>query len=404
MRRTLGLLMEVPGWRTMSSTLETRTREKREEDRKKRQLEKLPCPELLWSPQYGLQKTVLCDHWFQPRQYSDALDTPHLFHSPHHVPHTFFMRVSMSDFRRTSYPEIPQKDYRGFTSEQWNESEEKKLAPQYLRKHGIVPEFFPCVENDVNFSVLHEEVADHPGRSTFWRSPHFGNYIEAKHLQQPARIYLPKDGNLYALLIVSPDYPFRTKSDTGFLLHGLQYNLRGEGINRPCVGSTTLPYLPPLPTEDAGTYRVLYVLFRQTKELNIRPLPTDEKELFALRRDFRLHAKHNSFFDEDGLAEFPSAIRMLCTVWDLNIARWYERVGIPEPSYIPEDTYAEILSYAESIDADKKVKSRIRFEGGIVETAAIRQKYLPAVHYFTVPMLSEASRKPEQGLPYPNPM
>uniref|UniRef100_A0A0A9VXM5 Putative odorant-binding protein A5 n=1 Tax=Lygus hesperus TaxID=30085 RepID=A0A0A9VXM5_LYGHE len=117
----------------------------------------------------------------------------------------------------------------------------------------------------------------------------------------------------YTLLIICPDYPYRCPTyvdheqpDRGFFIHFMVANLPSAAIDSSplhysndeqhkrntlsssstrCAyqvhhtrdlakkGDVVIPYIPPLPTEDAGTSRILCVLYAQTHgKVHITPL------------------------------------------------------------------------------------------------------------------------------------
>jgi hypothetical protein len=93
--------INLPGWQTGTSTRDQRTREQRDQDRRMRQLEKLPRPEVLHDFQYPFEKRVLCDQFFQPPVYATELDTPALFNLYHFFFFLFFFVVIMESTSST---------------------------------------------------------------------------------------------------------------------------------------------------------------------------------------------------------------------------------------------------------------------------------------------------------------
>lgn len=210
----------LPGWKTKVCTKDARTRQQREDDRKVRQLEKLPPVEALHDFQYPYEKTILSDYMFQYPLFENELDTPHLFYLT--PPPNFFLYWNVSDFERTNYPSVPQEDHRillpSSTCKKWEEHRTRSL--RYLKKHQIIPNFFTHVDLKVNLSVVfsssfssrssssfHQQrkkalapPTDSPSvptprtnrltRRNFWFTAHCGNYIELKDLQDPPTIFL----------------------------------------------------------------------------------------------------------------------------------------------------------------------------------------------------------------------
>ncbi|KNH06201.1 hypothetical protein XU18_2957 [Perkinsela sp. CCAP 1560/4] len=402
MKVTVSLRMGIVNWRNLVTSKELRGREKKEEDRKRRQLEKLPKPELRWAPQYNKDKFLLCDHWYQTPVFADALDTPLNFNSTTKTPRDFFLVMDHRSYEKSNTPPQPTSDYRQLNNEQWECSNLRTISLQYLRKHKIYPSFFKRVYNKVNFSALHG--MSKVDLTNFWLSPHFGNFVELSHLQKNPVIFLPDDGHLYALYIISPDYPYRLHADPGFMLHAIYINMKGGEDNQPDLSQENIvaPYVPPLPTEDAGTYRFLYILFKQTKYIDKQG--TSCAWDISQRRNFVLHDRPGLRNIEDHIDPSPSAIRFLNTLWDIQVQEFYEKCGVKEPLYLPADSYAEVLSYSESSEDLRDAMSRMNIDGGINEADYIDQKYIPAARHFTVPYLSTNARAPEQGIYWRNPL
>lgn len=191
-----------PGWQSQSSTRDQRSREQREVERRNRQLEKLPRPELLHDFQFPFEKRVLCDTWFQPPVYHSELDTPRLFN--HYPPNDFFLYFNAADFQRTQLPPVPDVDFRKLssssssttttdsTSNNTSDSASKDfftwkrhtlIANQYLRKHEVVPHLIPNVDHSINLSVVFGTSStnrDELTRENFWKTSLYGNFMELK--------------------------------------------------------------------------------------------------------------------------------------------------------------------------------------------------------------------------------
>ncbi|EPY25312.1 hypothetical protein AGDE_07412 [Angomonas deanei] len=409
----------LPGWKTMSSTKDARTREQREVDRKARQIEKLPKPEALHDFQYPYEKTVLSDYMFQYPVFENELDTPTLFHLT--PPPNFFLYWNASDFNRTAYPEVPEMDHRVLVpsaTEQWVEHQAR--AEKYLEKHEIVPQYVPYVKHDVNLSVVFpgqyqtraqlnvdEETGEPippPAPETsltnrnFWFTSHCGNYIELCELQQPPSIFFVEDDKadgqaFYTLLMVSPDFPYRVPSSedagtqNGFFLNYMVTNLPGgkqtvvDGKVTGCEarkGDVVIPYVAPLPTEDAGTTRHICLLYRQTGKVNnVKPLSAEEEaKHFPLssRAQFRLHdpahmqgdiaASLESLRDvESVLVNDPSAATFFQTKWDICVQEYYEKVGLPEPALPVDEQLGLVLDFHSKGPEELRVRARHRPDG-----------------------------------------
>ncbi len=325
----------VSGWQTSSSTKDVRTREQRDQDRRMRQLEKLPRPEVLHDFQYPFEKRVLCDSWFQPPVYASELDTPQLFN--HYPPSDFFVYWNCSDFERSQFPAVPPVDVRTLrpdesataaavvdgekTSEAKSSLSLAAVADQYLRKHELVPQIFPHVTHSVNMSVVFgnaegaESGDEHQGaavtslnRRNFWKSALLGNWMELKDshvvgaegpavfLQPSAAAAATAASDYYTMMILTPDFPCRAESSEWFFLHQVVANLqcrpgdRAAAIASPATGDIVVPYIPPLPTEDGGCSRIVCVLFKQKSKFSSAATSNSNNKMsFEDRINYRLH-------------------------------------------------------------------------------------------------------------------
>jgi hypothetical protein len=399
----------LPGWKTSNSTRDQRTREKREEDRKARQIEKLPKPEALHDYQYPYEKTVLADQLFQTPVFENELDTPELFHCT--PPANFFLYWNHSSFDRTNYPAVPKVDHRLLAPDDSNKdwAAHRAVASKYLTKHGITPCFVPHVSHAVNLSVVFNGTFDRrlrrdsddpslpaPPRPrvesleprNFWFTAHCGNFIELFELQDAPTVFLQApqgDSNetLYTLMIASPDYPYATApniSSAGFFLNYVVSNLKPGGTSA-AVGDVVVPYVHPLPTEDGGTVRVMCMLFKQkTRVEGIRSLDPDElRSAFphSSRSQYRLHQYLANPSLGDGVSGYfklpavehsldgqhPSAVTFFRTSWDIQVQEYYEAAGILEPAYQTDEELEAILQYNATPSAKLRVNARHTPEG-----------------------------------------
>ena len=404
----------MPGWKTTSSTRDIRSREKREEDRKLRQIEKLPKPEALHDYQYPYEKTVLSDQMFQVPVFENELDTPELFHST--PPPDFFLYWNHASFERTSYPLAPEVDHRALVPNDkdlaW--ARHRMLMNKYLKKHEIVPSFIPHVAHTVNMSVVYNGTFDRrlrrdpddqsvalPPRGpveeldkrNFWFTAHAGNFIELFETQEAPSVFLSgaegqqeEEKELFTLMIASPDYPYATASNinsAGFFLNYVVSNLSAASgaAKQPSHGDVVVPYVHPLPTEDGGTVRVMCMLFKQKSRVEgIRPLSLQEaRSAFPhpARSQYRLHqystnaelaAAVPTFFKlpavERSLADHnPSALTHFRTSWDIQVQEYYESLDLPEPAYQVGEELEAILAFNARSSSSLRVNARHTADG-----------------------------------------
>ncbi|KPA84731.1 putative mitochondrial hypothetical protein [Leptomonas pyrrhocoris] len=438
----------MPGWKTQSSTKDARTREQREADRKVRQIEKLPRPEAMHDFQYPYEKTILSDSMFQYPVYESELDTPHLFHltpppdffvywNASDFARTSYPPVPNADHRAL----VPSSQ-----SPQWIGHRARLL--RYLRKHEVCPAYVPHVKADVNLSVVFPGQYNTRARLTgedgepiptplpetkltarnFWFTAHCGNYIELTDLQQPPSIFFFEEDaaaastaaaateasattkkespssapNYYTLVILSPDYPYRVPlshdrqhASKGFFLNYMVSNLSAhsaaqvngvvvdtQGLQRE--GDVVIPYVAPLPTEDAGTTRHLCLLFKQTGAVpNLRTLtPEEERQHFplAVRSNFRLHTARPAEQGataapaaclaslravQDAIPADPSAVTFFTTAWDIQVQEYYAKVELPEPAAPVDEEIEALLEYHATPPAKLRVRARHRADGSV---------------------------------------
>jgi hypothetical protein len=218
-------------------------------------------------------------------------------------------------------------------------------------------------------------------RRNFWFTAHCGNYVELCELQQAPSIFFKTaadDDSLYTLIVACPDYPYRTRpSSDGYFLHYMVCNMPGGVAVQPKGGDVVIPYVPPLPTEDAGTSRILYMLFKQSSKVrNVRVMTKAEEEAcfpFSQRAQFRLHAErpHRAALEslrsvEAAIAPDPCALTFLTTKWDIPVQEFYESVGLPEPAYEGDEELEAILAYNAMRSEDLRIQSRHQADGSTV--------------------------------------
>ena len=345
-----------------------KSKEQRDVERRKRQLEKLPSPIALHDHQYPQKKSVLSDQNFQRPVYSNHFDTPELYTPT--PPDDFFVHWNIRDCGRTAYPPVPEIDHRylcpSADTDLWQEHRSEVV--DYLHKHQIVPGMFPSVASDCNLSVVFDDSAEFT-RENFWRSAHCGNFIELKECQRPPQVRFltgtANDDSLYTLVMASPDYPARASPNRGFFVHWVCSNMAAGGGQ----GDSLVPFVPPLPTEDAGSARVLFLLYKQSGK--IAGGQTDLS--FDQRSDFRLHDSQRDALKEldQRLEDAPRAVSFFQTVWDIQVQEWYERAGIPEPAYVPDDIEA-ILATGAMPKEHFQISSKTLPDGSVNDTGKVQ--------------------------------
>lgn len=139
-------------------------------------------------------------------------------------------------------------------------------------------------------------------------------------------------------------------------------------------GDVVMPYIAPLPTEDAGTTRHLCMLFKQQGRVSsVAPLLDDTGDCFVARSNYRLHAPHREGIPPATAATLrevdallmsePSAVTFFQTKWDIQVQEFYESRGMLEPAAPPDEEIEAILAYHSKKSSDLRVRARHRPDG-----------------------------------------
>jgi hypothetical protein len=264
-----------------------------------------------------------------------------------------------------------------------------ETARGYMEKHGVAA-LLPQVSGDVNMSVVfHSGDAAALDRNTFWTTAHCGNYIELSRCQRAPSVFLKGEpGKKYALFMVCPDYPYRAETPRAFFLHGVIGNLTASADGTlASSGDVIVPFVPPLPTEDAGSARILCVLLPQNEgaTLTAPPAPLTHEQRAAYRmHDPVVGADAPLHEVEAQVGAAPAAVSFFQTAWDIQVQEWYAAAGRPEPAYVPEDVVG-LLRYNALPESYHRVSSRHQADGAVSDDTVLEQSQP------LVPMQSSAS-------------
>ena len=259
------------------------------------------------------------------------------------------------DMGKVVYPPVPKVDQRTLSNKAYLEDDSQNRVRQYLQKHHIFS-VFPRVSCTLNLSVSYGK--DDSKRS-YWDSVYRGNVIEmAKTVAQP-KVRIPSDlveeGALYTMLMLCPDHPFRADAEHGHVLHWAVSNITAEGGSVDVVekADVVVPYLHPLPSEDAGLLRYIFVLFKQDARVETATLSETDAGLNA-RRHFFLHdsargegklaAAMNAV--EQQVDDEPEALSFFHTAFDYQVMEYYQKHDLPEPMYHPKDIVDDTVNFA----------------------------------------------------------
>lgn len=103
-------------------------------------------------------------------------------------------------------------------------------------------------------------------------------------------------------------------------------NIPGNDIAK---GTTLSQYLQPLPTEYAGTFRYIFYLLKQSKDVS----KDFELDTFEKRKNFDLM----KFMKENCETKYPSGITFFRTEYEIEVSLKYQEMNLAEPEYIPPD-------------------------------------------------------------------
>ncbi|XP_070690224.1 phosphatidylethanolamine-binding protein 4 [Pempheris klunzingeri] len=99
--------------------------------------------------------------------------------------------------------------------------------------------------------------------STVWKAPQI--YFSGGHKK-----------NMYALVMVDPDAPSRTKPTSAYWRHWLVVGIQGNTLKKGRIQGTTLTdYSPPTPPQKSGFHRYQFMLFEQPPDA---PVSLSEQE------------------------------------------------------------------------------------------------------------------------------
>eukprot|EP01060_Flectonema_neradi_P040678 TRINITY_DN9375_c4_g1_i1.p1 TRINITY_DN9375_c4_g1~~TRINITY_DN9375_c4_g1_i1.p1 ORF type:complete len:446 (+),score=54.26 TRINITY_DN9375_c4_g1_i1:68-1405(+) len=277
--------------------------------------------------------------------------------------------ISMShkDLSRVRYPAVPSVDSRFLSNSDWRSYDRQERIRNYLQKHRIFS-LYPEIHCNLNMNI---NFGPSDSKRHYWDSVYTGNVIEVKKMLQPPRVIIPDDNledpeALYTLVMHTPDYPFRAEPDAGHSVHWVVSNIKIQPNRECCVAgpnakaTVVVPYLQPLPSEDAGLLRYVFSLFKQTKAVDV---PESDK-LDAAKKGAYLHEGRSNYFlhtsrrktptsafekamshVENCISADPSALSFSHVGFDYEVMDWYNANEIPEPMYTPSDIVDNLTNF-----------------------------------------------------------
>lgn len=293
--------------------------------------------------------------------------TPSLFDRRELLQNRYFLRLDMTKFGQKVLPPVPDIDFRKLSNADWIiKYKRPALITTLTEKLELYPDLFEESAGFIeNFQAgLHINLNVMFGDQSYYSSALMGNFIQVSDTLNMPVVEYPADGispdSLFTLVMLTPDHPFRLDPYPEPFVHWMISNIPGNEVSK---GETVTEYLPPLPTEYAGTFRYVFMLFKQDSHIDVNTLKTQEiveeeeeeeqeveegeeqdgsveENADMRRRRFLYNMLHNSFLQSGAL---PSAISSFRTEYDFCVTEAYQRMGIDEPFYIPADLATKIL-------------------------------------------------------------
>ncbi|KAL9646818.1 hypothetical protein ABK040_013679 [Willaertia magna] len=198
--------------------------------------------------------------------------TPQFFEHPDfHKPNIYYLsKINMLNIGKAP-GNVKKVDE--LTQEEWNESYKAKTIKAF-EQLDLHVDLFPKQVEETNFNQeLSEQLnvkldisfAKDKEVKNYVNTVLLGNFIEVPNTLQPPKVkFEGEKGALYTLVMLTPDYPFRLIPDKGSFIHWMVTNISENDISK---GDTICSYIPPLPTEYAGTFRYVFLLYKQSGKM-----------------------------------------------------------------------------------------------------------------------------------------
>mmetsp|Transcript_9133 Transcript_9133/g.13502 ORF Transcript_9133/g.13502 Transcript_9133/m.13502 type:complete len:377 (+) Transcript_9133:29-1159(+) len=291
---------------------------------------------------------------------------------------TLIKHFNIKEPAKPIYPEVPSEDPREVNHSKWNKLY-KPLVLDALRKFQVDVDVWDLktieshqkeLHDEININLVVDYLKDEDAETlseqeAFYRSVFLGNYIEMEMIKDhKPKIHFenPNENDLYTLVALSPDFPFRLQRDSGNFTHWVVTNLNGNN-----EGDEVVKYLPPLPQECAGLNRIVFMLFKQSGKVdpsesstafeNRSPSTTDlidpskRSEKLSMGSDLQpeivenpqdLTSRRSLLIPElqsilNLPTQFPSGIVFFSTEHDFSVYEYCKESSIQEYFYLPPD-------------------------------------------------------------------
>nr|XP_023011509.1 39S ribosomal protein L38, mitochondrial-like [Leptinotarsa decemlineata] len=154
----------------------------------------------------------------------------------------------------------------------------------------------------------------------------FGNIIKPiETSKKPCVTYECEDNTFWSLILTNPDGHF-TESDSEYI-HWFVGNIPGNAIEK---GETLIEYLQPFPPKGTGYHRLIFVLYKQEKELDFSSFKREGLCLDLSQRTFSTYNFYKN--NQDDLT--PAGLAFFQTDWDPSLKKFYHDVlDMKEPIF-----------------------------------------------------------------------
>eukprot|EP00761_Pharyngomonas_kirbyi_P011839 gb/GECH01011865.1/.p1 GENE.gb/GECH01011865.1/~~gb/GECH01011865.1/.p1 ORF type:complete len:371 (+),score=73.92 gb/GECH01011865.1/:1-1113(+) len=257
--------------------------------------------------------------------------TPECFE--HNIPHDYVLTFDIHSVTERRTPPVPESDFTKYDNKTWKKNGRRQRTLELFEAVELYPDLFP--ERDLFlpefFNSLNVNLRVSYGND-FYDNVLLGNFLEAPQTLNPPSVEFPIDeepeNSKYTMVMVTPDYPFRLDSDEAPMIHWMISNIPGNDIKK---GDTLVDYMPPLPSEYAGTFRYVFLLYRQPESMELNTQVNSLND----RRNFSIHQLADQFH-----LGLPVGMSFFRTEYDFCVTEKYRELNVKEPYYIPPDIRA----------------------------------------------------------------
>ncbi|XP_057651667.1 39S ribosomal protein L38, mitochondrial [Diorhabda carinulata] len=155
---------------------------------------------------------------------------------------------------------------------------------------------------------------------------YFGNIIKpADSIKCPKVLYDSDENILWTLTLVNPDGHFTENSSE--YIHWCVTNIPGSNIEN---GETIIEYLQPFPPKGIGYHRMIFILYKQDKKLDLSSFKKEGTCLTLSERTFNTYDFYKQF--QDNMT--PAGLAFYQSDWDKSLKDFYHhKLNMKEPIF-----------------------------------------------------------------------